>query len=214
MTPTTTAVQATAMEISDPLIKGLRLLAVAATIVAGFGFWGGKADGSTSSNRQARTFRWLHPRPVPDGWKLARLPSGAATFAYPGTWRAIRTDRGTASVALLGHRGNIRGYLNATPRQGTERLANWPSFRIHHLREEESSDNVRLIADAQGLRFRSGQGSCVIDSYRTSRTRYREIACLVAGRRTSSVLVGAAPPKTWAQQAETIERAIASLRTN
>jgi hypothetical protein len=53
----------------------------------------------------------------------------------------------------------------------------------------------------------------VIDSYRTSRTRYREIACLVAGARTSSVVVGAAPSKTWARQAETIERAIASLRT-
>ena len=54
----------------------------------------------------------------------------------------------------------------------------------------------------------------MIDSYRTSLTRYREIACLVAGPRTSSVIVGAAPSKTWAQQAETIERAIASLRTD
>jgi hypothetical protein len=54
----------------------------------------------------------------------------------------------------------------------------------------------------------------VIDSYRTSRTRYREIACLVAGARTSSVVVGAAPSRTWTQQAETIERAIASLRTD
>jgi hypothetical protein len=53
----------------------------------------------------------------------------------------------------------------------------------------------------------------VIDSYRTTRTRYREIACLVAGARTSSVIVGAAPSRTWAQQAETIERAISSLRT-
>jgi hypothetical protein len=82
------------------------------------------------------------------------------------------------------------------------------------LREEESSKDVRLIASAHGLRFRSGRGSCVIDSYRTSRTRYREIACLVAGTRSSSVLVGAAPQKTWAQQAEKIERAIASLRTD
>jgi hypothetical protein len=81
------------------------------------------------------------------------------------------------------------------------------------LREDETTD-VRLIASAHGLRFRSGRGSCVIDSYRTSRTRYREIACLVAGSRTSSVLVGAAPSKKWAQQAETIERAIASLRTD
>jgi hypothetical protein len=203
------------MEISDRMIDGSRrLFVVAATIAAILGVWGGAADGSASLNGQAPAFRWLHPRPPPRGWKLARLPSGAATFAYPKTWRPIRTDPGTASVALIGHARSIRGYLNATPRQGRETLANWPSFRIQHLREEESSKDVRLIASAHGLRFRSGRGSCVIDSYRTSRTRYREIACLVAGSRTSSVLVGAAPSKTWAQQAETIERAFASLRTD
>jgi len=203
------------MEISDRIMDGSRrLFVVAATSAAILGVWGGAADGSASLNGQAPAFRWLHPRPAPRGWKLARLPSGAATFAYPKTWRPIRTDPGTASVALIGHARSIRGYLNATPRQGTETLANWPSFRIQHLREEESSKDVRLIASAHGLRFRSGRGSCVIDSYRTSRTRYREIACLVAGSRTSSVLVGAAPSKTWGQQAETIERAIASLRTD
>jgi len=202
------------METSDRMIDGSRrLFVVAATIAATLGVWGGAADGSASPDGQAPAFRWLHPRPPPRGWKLARLPSGAATFAYPRTWRPIRTDPGTASVALIGHGRSIRGYLNATPRQGTETLANWPSFRIQHLREEESSKDVRLIASAHGLRFRSGRGSCVIDSYRTSRTRYREIACLVAGTRTSSVLVGAAPSKTWAQQAETIKRAVASLRT-
>jgi hypothetical protein len=202
------------METSDRMIDGSRrLFVVAATLAAILGVWGGAAGGSASVNGQAPAFRWLHPRPAPRGWKLARLPSGAATFAYPRTWRPIRTDPGTASVALIGHGRSIRGYLNATPRQGTETLANWPSFRIQHLREEESSKEVRLIASAHGLRFRSGRGSCVIDSYRTSRTRYREIACLVAGSRTSSVLVGAAPSKTWAQQAETIERAVASLRT-
>jgi hypothetical protein len=202
------------MEISDRIIDGSRrLFVVAATIAAILGVWGGAADGSASLNGQAPAFRWLHPRPPPRGWNLARLPSGAATFAYPKTWRPIRTDPGTASVALIGHARSIRGYLNATPRQGRETLANWPSFRIQHLREDETTD-VRLIASAHGLRFRSGRGSCVIDSYRTSRTRYREIACLVAGARTSSVFVGAAPSKTWAQQAETIERAIASLRTD
>jgi hypothetical protein len=191
-----------------------RLLVVAATIAAFLGVWGGAAGGSASVNGRTPAFRWLHPRPAPHGWKLARLPSGAATFAYPRTWKPIRTDPGTVSVALIGHGRSIRGYLNATPRQGAETLANWPSFRIQHLREEESSMEVRLIASAHGLRFRAGRGSCVIDSYRTSRTRYREIACLVAGTRTSSVLVGAAPSKTWAHQAETIERAIASLRTD
>jgi hypothetical protein len=191
-----------------------RLFVVAATIAAILGLWGGAADGSASFKGQPPAFRWLHPAPPPHGWKLARLPSGAATFAYPKTWRPIRTDPGTASVALIGHARSIRGYLNATPRQGAETLANWPSFRIQHLREEESSKDVRLIASAHGLGFRSGRGSCVIDSYRTSRTRYREIACLVAGTRTSSVVVGAAPSKTWARQAKTIERAIGSLRTD
>jgi len=202
------------METSDRIIDGSRrLFVVAATIATVLGVWGGAADGSTLPNGQAPAFRWLHPQPPPTGWKLARLPSGAATVAYPKNWRPIRTDPGTASVALLGHAGGIRGYLNVTPRQGKETLANWPSFRIEHLGDEGSTD-VRLIARAHGLRFRSGRGSCVIDSYRTSRARYREIACLVAGARTSSVIVGAAPSKNWAQQAETIERAIASFRTD
>jgi len=203
------------METSDRMIDGSRrLLVVAAAVAAILGVWGGAAAGSASVNGPTPAFRWLQPRPAPLGWKLARLPSGAATFGYPRTWRPIRTDPGTASVALIGRGRSIRGYLNATPRQGTETLANWPSFRIHHLREDDSSKDVRLIASARGLRFRSGRGSCVIDSYRTSRTRYREIACLVAGARTSSVVVGAAPSRTWTQQAETIERAIASLRTD
>jgi hypothetical protein len=190
-----------------------RLLIVAASIGASLGVWGGAADGRASVNTETPAFRWLQPRRAPDGWKLARLPSGKATFAYPRTWGPIRTDPGTASVALLGHGRSIRGYLNLTPRQGTETLANWPSFRIEHLGDEGSTD-VRRIASAHRLAFRSGKGTCVIDSYRTSRTRYREIACLVAGTRTSSVIVGAAPSKTWAQHAETIEQAIASLRTD
>jgi hypothetical protein len=197
---------------ADRMIDGSRrLLVVAASIAASLGVWGGAADGSPSVNAQAPGFGWLKPQRTPHGWKLARLPSGNATFAYPRTWRPIRTDPGTASVALLGRGRSILGSLNLTPRQGTETLANWPSFRIEHLGDEGSTD-VRLIASAHGLSFRSGHGTCVIDSYRTSRARYREIACLVAGTRTSSVIVGAAPSKTWAQQARTIQRAISSLR--
>jgi hypothetical protein len=198
----------------DRMIHGSRrLLLVAASIAVSLGVWGGAADGRASVTTRTPAFRWLQPQRSPDGWKLARLPSGKATFAYPRTWRPIRTDRGTASVALLGPGRTIRGYLNLTPRQGAETLANWASFRIEHL-GDEGSTGVRRIASAHGLAFRSGQGTCVIDSYRTSRARYREIACLVAGNRTSSVIVGAAPSKTWAQQAETIERAISSLLTD
>jgi hypothetical protein len=200
---------------SDRIIDGSRrLLLVAAAVAAILGPFGGAAHGSVSSlNRPGPAFRWLHPGRTPRGWKLARLPSGAATFAYPRAWRLIRTDPGTASVALIGHAGSIRGYLNATPRQGAETLANWPSFRIRHLREDDTRE-VRLIASAHDLRFRSGRGSCVMDSYRTSRARYREIACLVAGARTRSVVVAAAPSRSWAEQAGTLERAITSLRTD
>jgi hypothetical protein len=198
----------------DRMIDGSRrLLVAAASIAVSVGVWGGAAEGSSSVNAQAPAFRWLQPQRPPHDWKLARLPSGNATFAYPRTWRPIRTDPGTASVALLGRGRSIRGYLNLTPRQGTETLANWPSFRIEHLGDEGSRD-IRRIASAHGLTFRSGRGTCVIDSYRTSRARYREIACLVAGTRTSSVIVGAAPSKTWAQHAKTIELAIATLRAD
>src|SRR6266550_8790039 len=110
----------------DRTIDGSRrLLVVAASIAASLGVWGGAANGSPSVNAQAPGFRWLRPQRTPHGWKLARLPSGAASFAYPRTWRTIRTDPGTASVALIGQSHRIRGYLNATPRQGTETLANW-----------------------------------------------------------------------------------------
>src|SRR6476620_8524492 len=193
----------------DRMIDGSRrLLVVAASIAASLCVWGGAADGSLSVNGQAPAFRWLHPQRPAHGWKVARLPSGNATFAYPRIGMPIRTAPGTASVALLGRGRSIRGYLNLSPRQGTETLANWPSFRIEHVGDEEHTKDVRLIASAHGLRFRSGKGSCVIDSYPTSRTRYREIACLVAGTRTTSVVVGAAPTATWSQQAKTIQRAI------
>ena len=125
------------METSDRTIDGSRrLLVVAATIAAILGVWAAPRPEARRSTVKRRPFVGCIRGTAPRGWKLARLPSGAATFAYPRTWRPIRTDPGTASVALIGHGSSIRGYLNATPRQGTETLANWPSFRIQHLREE------------------------------------------------------------------------------
>src|SRR3954471_9956773 len=95
------------------MIEGSRrLLLVAASIAAGLGAWGSAPDGRAAVTTQTPAFRWLQPQRAPHGWKLARLPSGKATFAYPRTWRPIRTDRGTASVALLGPGRTIRGYLN------------------------------------------------------------------------------------------------------
>ena len=73
---------------------------------------------------------------------------------------------------------------------------------------------MRLQAAAHHLRFRTGTGSCVRDSYTTvNGAHYVEIACLVVGARAASVIVGAAPPDRWSQTAPAIERAIAAFST-
>jgi hypothetical protein len=138
------------------------------------------------------------------------LPSGEATLAYPPGWRLIKTDPGTVTTARkVG--GQIVGYLNITPQGGDETLANWASFRPAHNREEGDHDVV-ATASATGLRFRGGQGSCVKDDYSTSSSaRYTEIACIVRGTATTTVIVGAAPPDSWNRFSPTIQRAISSF---
>jgi len=158
------------------------------------------------------TYAWLTAAPAPAGWRSTRVSSGAV-LAYPGTWRAIHGDRGTASAALLDSRGRYLGYLNLTPRQGDETQATWSSFRVRH-NAGEGERNEALEASATGLRFRTGAGACVSDSYTTStRTRYREIACLVNGTRTSSVIVAAAPVLQWSAELPVLERSISAMRT-
>jgi hypothetical protein len=131
-------------------------------------------------------------------------------LAYPPGWTPIETDPGTASVALLGAGGRINGYLNATPRQGTETLADWSRFRPRH-NQGEGDRNERLLAATTSGRFRSGRGACVIDTYTTSKASYREIACLVSGPGSSAVVVAAAPTAQWGQQAATLQRAVSSF---
>lgn len=158
-------------------------------------------------------FAWLHPAPAPHGWRSSELPNGTARMAYPPGWKPIRTDPGTVTSALRDGDGDIRGYLNATPRQGSETLADWASFRPNHNADEGNVD-LRPIAAAKNLQFRSGRGSCLLEDYRTSSDHpYREIACIVAGARATTVIVGAAPPDRWQRQAPEIERAISSFLT-
>jgi hypothetical protein len=187
-------------------------LAALGVLVVLAGCGGAMTTHQSQATKPPTAFAWLRPGPAPAGWKQAHLPSSGATLAYPRGWRAIHTDPGTASVALTGPGHKIVGFLNATPQQGAETLANWAGFRTRHIREE-GSRQVRTAAAATGLRFRSGQGSCVIDDYRNAATRYREIACLVKGARATTVIVGAAPVAEWAQQARAIEPAIASFAT-
>jgi hypothetical protein len=134
-------------------------------------------------------------------------------LSYPSNWHRRHSDPGTATAALVSPNGRYLGYLNLTPRQGAETLADWASFRIDHNREDGERGVTRL-AIATGLHFLNGHGSCVKDAYTTQiGARYVEIACLIAGRRASSVIVGAAPPDRWNQTINVIARAISAVRT-
>jgi hypothetical protein len=132
-------------------------------------------------------------------------------MTYPAGWQRIHSDPGTVSAALQDpHSGLVVDYLNATPQQGEETLQNWARFRPDHNREEGDS-HVQVLASARGLRFRNGRGSCVIDRYRTPRTSYQEIACLVRGTRGTTVIVGAALAARWRQTAPALERAVSAF---
>jgi hypothetical protein len=188
--------------VSSP--RGKAALAIAAVALAGCG---------SGNSSPPPGFAWLKPGLPPRGWRLAKLPSGKARFAYPPSWSRIRSDPGTVTAALRGPGGKIVGYLNATPQQGEETLANWHDFRAEHNREE-GDRRVSVKSTASGLSFRNGTGSCVVDDYLTeSGHPYREIACIVDGDRATTVVVGAAPPSRWRSAAPTIERAISSFET-
>jgi hypothetical protein len=193
-------------------------IAAAALLLAGCG--GGHKAGSPSGGRAASTsttnqspapaFGWLRPSAPPAGWPVVRISTGAA-MAYPPGWARINSDRGTATAALLGPGQRYVGYLNLTPRQGAETLANWGRFRVEH-NAEEGDKNVSTVAVATGRRLRGATGSCVQDAYTTATgARYVEIACFVKGRRTSAVVVGAAPPDAWARISPLLERTITSV---
>jgi hypothetical protein len=189
---------------------GLALVAALAIAGCGGGARPGPQPTVHAHAQVAGPFAWLSPAAPPAGWQIGRLPSGSAALAYPPGWRPIRTDPGTFSAALLGPHGKIRGYLNATPRQGAETLADWARFRTAHNRDE-GDFNLVSEAAARGLRFRTGSGSCVIDRYATDSAHYREIACLVRGSRASTVVVAAALPRDWPRLAPELERAVSSF---
>jgi hypothetical protein len=181
------------------------VVAVAAVLIVGVSTGGGQSG----HRRASGPFGWLHPAAPPAAWKLARTPDGA-TLAYPPGWRPVKTDPGTASVALLGPGDRFDGFLNATPKGGTETAANWSRFRPDHNRGE-GNRNVHLLASAENLTFRSGRGSCVIDTYTTSKASFREIACLVSGPNSTAVVVAAAPNAGWDHQAATLQRAVSTF---
>jgi hypothetical protein len=145
---------------------------------------------------------------LPAGWGRLRLRSGAM-LPYPAGWRPLRGDPSSASAALLNPDGTIRAYLNATPAEGSETLAVWARFRVRH-NAAEGDLGVRLITAQTSLRLAAGRASCVVDDYMTSRSRYRELACILApvSGRQAAVLVAAAQPNVWTSERPALQFAI------
>lgn len=178
------------------------------------GFTGIALAGCGGNSGDSKGFGWLRPAPPPSSWRIARLPDGSATLAYPPSWHRTRSDPGTVTAAIRSPAIGFAGYLNATPQQGAERFGNWADFRVEH-NADEGDRRIRTLASAQHLPFRDGSiGSCVIDQYDTeSGHRYREIACLVGSASATTVVVGAAPPSAWDRQGPALERAISAFST-
>jgi hypothetical protein len=152
------------------------------------------------------------PAPAPRTWGSATIASGGASLFYPAGWRPIPGDRGTVSVALRDRMGLYRGYLNVTPRQGAESLAGWASFRT--ARNTADGDRrLREVTAAENLRFTNAHGSCVVDDYlsRIGSHPYRELACIVAGKRYTSVFIGAALLSDWPELGPVALRAAEAL---
>jgi hypothetical protein len=158
-----------------------------------------------------RAFPALHPAAAPAGWHHVALPSGTAVLSYPPSLRPLAGDTDAVSAARLSPGGAFQLYLNATPRQGSERLHGWAAFRLRLLRSDDAT-SARQDAAAEAVQFRGGTGSCVIDDYRTriGGHHYQEIACLVRGRTSASVIVAAAPADRWARARPLLLRAVAA----
>ena len=164
-----------------------------------------------SGRPPGRAFPPLHPAAAPASWRHLTLPDGTAELSYPPSLRPISGDKVAVSAARLGPRGAFQLYLNATPRQGREQLAHWAAFRLHLLRSDTAA-SARQVASAQGVKFRGGTGSCVIDRYvtRIGGHHFQEIACLVVGRTSAGVIVAAAPAAAWTQARPLLLRAVAA----
>jgi hypothetical protein len=167
----------------------------------------GALSAAQATGAPAGNFRWFAARPAPPAWRVHALPAGAGFLFSPRRFKSV-TDRDGVSLAVRNRHGTIVEYLNATPKQGPESLSNWPTYRLHVIREE--SNAVHEDGHAFGLSFAGGKGSCVSDDYLTRVIvhHYREIACFVRGRTAASVVVVAALRSDWTKDAPTLKRAL------
>jgi hypothetical protein len=192
------------------------VLALSTLVILILAFSGGPLLASTNGARRGPPralgpFGWLVPNEAPPDWPRAVLPSGGAQLSYPPFFAPLAGDAGTVSAAVRDAQGKFLAYVNATPRQGDERLKGFGRFRVGLLRHEDPT--VIEEAATEGLAFRGGRGSCVIDHYvtRINHNRYREVACLVQGPHGSAVVVAAATEATWRQFEPGLRQVIASF---
>lgn len=165
----------------------------------------------SARHREPAGFTWFRATATPGGWHHVSLPDGQAVLSYPGSLRALTTDRGTVSEGLTAKSGTVLVYLNVTPKQGSETLSDWPDFRVGHLLDDDATA-AKITGRATGLEFRGGNGSCVLDSYITKvhANHYREIACFVQGAHAASVIVAAAPAGDWGTYQGLLEEAVSA----
>jgi hypothetical protein len=158
-----------------------------------------------------RAFPRLVPAAAPAGWPHLTLPNGTAVLSYPPSLHRLAGDTNAVSTARLSPGGAFQLYLNATPRQGAERLRHWAAYRLRLLRSDDAA-SAHEVSAAEDVKFRGGTGSCVIDAYvtRIGGHHYQEIACLVQGRTSASVIVAAALAARWAQARPLLLRAVAA----
>ena len=193
---------------AHPSLRGRPALAVLASVAAvavaaaTFALLGGSPG---------RAFPALVPAAAPAGWSDLTLPDGTAVLSYPPSLRPVSGDADAVSAAQVSPGGAFQLYLNATPRQGSERLQGWAALRLRLLRSDDAA-SARQDAAAEGIQFRGGTGSCVIDDYvtRIGGHHYEEVACLVQGRTSASVIVAAAPAARWARARPLLLRAVAA----
>jgi hypothetical protein len=207
---------ATSKTVRRAAALGAAALIVAATaavpLILGAGSSGARPGATAIAARAAGAFSWLRPTPAPAGWQQTTTATSQATLFYPPGWKPIPGDKGTVTRSLRAPSGLYVGYLNVTPRQGTEQLDGWDAFRTDHLREE-GDKRVREVAAAEGLSFTDARGSCVIDDYlsKVGSNPYREIACLVSGHTRSDVFIGAALKRDWSTLSGSVERAASAF---
>jgi hypothetical protein len=188
----------------SPILTAIAAAIAVAAVISVFAFARpGRPAGSA--------FRQLRPAAAPASWRHLTLPNATAVLSYPPGLRPLAGDKDAVSAARLSPGGAFQLYLNATPRQGSEQLAHWPAFRLHLLRSDDAA-SARQVAAAQGIKFRGGTGSCVMDRYvtRIGGHHFQEIACLVQGHTSASVIVAAAPAAQWATAQPLLLRAVAA----